>query len=139
MCSSEPVPSASSMAARVASSASSEPSVASSIFVPSRSLADITSHPPSTLVDKVSLARGRLRGPSSAPPETSGSGAPCFAPGRLVVLRVRRNLTHQVAYEAPSTRAHEPDDLPLPKTRQGIEDHLIHPRTEPQEQRNELS
>src|SRR5215211_3193062 len=120
------------MAARVASSASSEPSVASSIFVPSRSLIDVTSQPPWTWVDKISLAHGRLRRPCSALPETSGIGAPCFASGRLVALRVRRNLTHQVAHEAPSIRAHEPDGLPLPKTRQGIEGHLIHPRTEPQ-------
>src|SRR5215211_9498083 len=108
------------MAARVASSASSEPSVASSIFVPSRSLLDITSQPPSAMAYKVSLARGRLRGPRSALPETSGIGAPCFAPGRLVALRVRRNLTQQVVHEVPSTRANEFDNLPLPKSRQGI-------------------
>src|SRR5687768_540578 len=120
------------MAARVASSASSEPSAASSIFVPSTSLVDITFQPPSAMVDKVSLARGRSRGPRSALPKMSGIVAPCFAPGRLLALRVRRILAHQVAHEAPSTRAHEPDDLPLPKTRQRIEGHLIHPRTEPQ-------
>src|SRR5215203_5257501 len=120
------------MAARVASSASSEPSVASSIFVPSRSLADITSHPPWTLVDKVSLARGRLRGPRAALPETSGIGAPHFASGRVVALRVRDNLTHQVAHEVPSTRADELEELPLPNTRQRIECHFVYPRAEPQ-------
>src|SRR5215213_5345394 len=127
------------MAARVASSASSEPSVASSIFVPSRSLLDITSQPPSAMAYKVSLARGRLGGPRSALPETSGIGAPRFASGWLVALKVRRNLTHQVAHEVSSTRADELDDPPLPKTRQGIEYHLVHPRAEPQQQRNELS
>src|SRR5215211_3020881 len=83
-------------------------------------------------LDKVSLARGSLREPCSAPPETRWSGAPCFASRRLVALRVRYILTHQVAHEAPSTRAHEPDGLPLSKTRQGIEGHLVHPRAEPQ-------
>src|SRR5215207_4639328 len=108
------------MAARVASSAPSEPSVASSIFVPSRSLANITSQPPSAVVDKVSLARYRLGGPRSALPETSGIGAPCFASGRLVAHKVRRNLTQQVVHEVSSTRANEFDNLPLPKSRQGI-------------------
>src|SRR5215213_10376127 len=102
-------------------------------------LTDITSHPPSTLVDKVSLARGKLRGPHSAPPETRWSGAPCFASRRLLALRVRRILTHQVAHEAPSTRAHEPEDRPLPKTRQRIECYFLNPRAEPQKQRSELS
>src|SRR5215213_11713844 len=114
------------MAARVASSASSEPSVASSIFVPSRSLLDITSQPPSAMAYKVSLARGRLGGPRSALPEASGIGAPHFASGRLVALKVRRSLTHQVAHEVSSTRAPESDNLPLPTTRHRIECHLVH-------------
>src|SRR3712207_5735284 len=131
--------SASSTAVRVASSASSEPSVASSILLPSRSPLDITPQPPSAMVDKASLARYSSRGPHSALPQTRGIGAPRFACGRNLAPRVRGNLTHQVAHEVPSTRADQLDDLPLPETRQRIECHLVHSRVEPQQQRNELS
>ena len=52
--------------------------------------------------------------------------------GRVLALRVRGNLTHQVAHEVPSTRAHELEELPLPNTRQRIECHFVYPRAEPQ-------
>src|SRR5215204_1594200 len=108
------------MAARVASSASSEPSVASSNFLPSRLPVDITSYPPSAMVNEASLARYRSRGAHSALPQTSGIGTPRFAPGRKLTLRVRGNLTQQLAHEVSSTHADEFDGFSLPKTRQRI-------------------
>ena len=64
-CNSGPVLAARSAAVRAASAASSEPSVARSVFVPSRSLVGIKCHFPSAMVDKAIFSVLRIARASS--------------------------------------------------------------------------
>src|SRR5215212_2274397 len=119
MCSAEPVPSATSTAARAASSTPSELSVARSTFVPNSSLTNITSQSRSRAANAAPLAVPPARPEANHADRYRGS-----------------DLAHHVAHGVPSTHAQQPGNLLLPEARRCTgsvllsSDYLLARRTE---------